>query len=80
MRACIPGGSALLLLCVSGVHAQPAPRLQVGTPVRATLAGDGALRYELHEVVRPAERRTRPQTVQPKASWWASSPPVTSQR
>src|ERR687890_267476 len=47
MRACITRGSALLLLCVSAVHAQQAPRLQVGTPVRATLAADGTLRYEL---------------------------------
>jgi CubicO group peptidase (beta-lactamase class C family) len=48
MRACITSGSALLLLCVSGVHAQQAPRLQVGIPVRATLAADGTLRYELN--------------------------------
>ena len=48
MRACITGSFALLLLCASGVHAQQAPRLQVGTPVRATLAGDGALKYELN--------------------------------
>jgi CubicO group peptidase (beta-lactamase class C family) len=47
MRACFTGGFALLLLSVSGVHAQEAPRLRVGTPVRATLAADGALRYEL---------------------------------
>ena len=48
MRACITGGFTLLLLCVNGVHAQQASRLQVGTPVRATLAADGALRYELN--------------------------------
>ena len=48
MRACITGGLALLFLCVSGVHAQQASRLQVGTPVRATLAADGTLRYELN--------------------------------
>src|ERR687890_1588326 len=47
MRACITRGSALLLLCVSAVHAQQAPRLQVGTPVRATLAANDTLRYEL---------------------------------
>lgn len=48
MRACITGSFALLLLCVGGVHAQQASRLQVGTPVRATLAADGTLRYELN--------------------------------
>src|SRR5215213_2952551 len=48
MRACITGGLALLFLCVSGVHAQQASRLQVGTPVRATLAAAGTLRYELN--------------------------------
>ena len=48
MRASITSGSALLLLCVSRVHAQQASRLQLGTPVRATLAADGALRYELN--------------------------------
>ena len=48
MRACIAGSFALLLLCVGGVHAQQASRLQVGTPVRATLAADGTLRYELN--------------------------------
>ena len=47
MKACISGSLALLLLGVGGVHAQEASRLQVGTPVRATLAGDGTLRYEL---------------------------------
>jgi len=43
MRACITGGLALLFLCVSGVHAQQPSRLQVGTPVRATLAADGTI-------------------------------------
>jgi CubicO group peptidase (beta-lactamase class C family) len=50
MRACITGSFALLLavlLGAGGVRAQEASRLQVGTPVRATLAGDGTLRYEL---------------------------------
>jgi CubicO group peptidase (beta-lactamase class C family) len=48
MRACITGSFALVLLCVGGVPAQQASRLQLGTPVRATLAGDGTLRYELN--------------------------------
>ena len=48
MRACIARGLALLLLCVSGVHAQQASRLQVGPAVPATLATDGTLRYELN--------------------------------
>jgi CubicO group peptidase (beta-lactamase class C family) len=48
MRACITRACALLLLGVSGVHAQQAARLQVGPPVRATLAADGTLRYELN--------------------------------
>jgi CubicO group peptidase (beta-lactamase class C family) len=48
MRACITGSFALLLLGVGGVRAQEASRLQVGTPVRATLAADGTLRYELN--------------------------------
>ncbi len=47
MRVCIPASVALLVLSIGSVHAQEAARLQVGTPVRATLAGDGALRYEL---------------------------------
>lgn len=47
MKACIMGSSALFLLCVGGAHAQQAPRLQVGTPVRATLAAGDTLRYEL---------------------------------
>ena len=48
MKACMTGSFAFLLLCVSGVHAQQAPRLQLGTPVRATLAGGDTLRYELN--------------------------------
>ena len=48
MRACITGSFALLLLGVGDVRAQEASRLQVGTPVRATLAADGTLRYELN--------------------------------
>jgi CubicO group peptidase (beta-lactamase class C family) len=47
MRACIAASFALLLLCVGGVNAQQAARLQVGTPVRATLAANDTLRYEL---------------------------------
>jgi CubicO group peptidase (beta-lactamase class C family) len=47
MRACIPRGLALLLLCASGVHAQQPSRLQVGPAVPATLATGGTLRYEL---------------------------------
>jgi CubicO group peptidase (beta-lactamase class C family) len=48
MKACITGSFALLLLCVGGAHAQQAARLQVGTPVRATLPAGGTLRYELN--------------------------------
>ncbi len=48
MKACITGSFVFLLLGVGGVGAQEASRLQVGTPVRATLAADGTLRYELH--------------------------------
>ena len=47
MKACITGSFALLLLCVGGAHAQQAAGLQVGTPVRATLAANDTLRYEL---------------------------------
>jgi len=47
MRACITGSLALLLLGFRGVDAQQASRLTVGTPVRATLAADSTLRYEL---------------------------------
>ena len=57
MRACITGSFALLLLCVGGVHAQQASRLQVGTPVRATLAADDTLRYELNLAEGPLRRR-----------------------
>jgi CubicO group peptidase (beta-lactamase class C family) len=34
-------------LCAASLRAQAASRLQLGTPVRATLPGDGTLRYEL---------------------------------
>jgi CubicO group peptidase (beta-lactamase class C family) len=47
MRAGITGSLALLI-CVGGVHAQQASRLQVGTPVRATLVANDTLRYELN--------------------------------
>ena len=47
MKACLRCSFALLLLWVSGVHAQQGPRLQLGTPVRATLAAADTLRYEL---------------------------------
>jgi CubicO group peptidase (beta-lactamase class C family) len=48
MKACITGSFALVLLCVGDAHAQQASRLQVGTPVRATLAANDTLRYELN--------------------------------
>ena len=48
MRNYITGVFALLLLCVGGAHAQQASQLQLGKPVRATLAADGTLRYELN--------------------------------
>lgn len=48
MKACITYGFALLFLCAGRVHAQQASRLQVGTPVRATLAAADTLRYELN--------------------------------
>jgi CubicO group peptidase (beta-lactamase class C family) len=48
MRACITGSFALLLVGGAGVRAQEASRLQVGVPVRATLATDGTLRYEVN--------------------------------
>src|SRR5262252_1008127 len=48
MKACIHGGFAFLLLSAGAVHAQEAPRLRVGTPVRATLAANDTLRYELN--------------------------------
>jgi CubicO group peptidase (beta-lactamase class C family) len=47
MRNYIAGGFALLLLCVGSVHAQQSSQLRVGTPVNATLAADGSLKYEL---------------------------------
>ena len=50
MRASITRSFAPFLAIVIGagsVHAQNAAPLQVGTPVRATLPGDGTLRYEL---------------------------------
>ena len=48
MRAFITSTFALLLLYGAGVHAQPASPLRVGTPLRATLAADSTLRYELN--------------------------------
>src|SRR5687768_6234849 len=48
MRACMMGGFAILLLCVGVSHAQQSSGLQVGTPVRATLAANDTLRYELN--------------------------------
>jgi CubicO group peptidase (beta-lactamase class C family) len=48
MKTSITGSFALLLLGASGVHAQQVARLQVGTPVRATLAANDTLRYELN--------------------------------
>ena len=48
MKACITGSFALILLGAADVHAQPASRLPVGTPVRATLAANDTLRYELN--------------------------------
>jgi CubicO group peptidase (beta-lactamase class C family) len=48
MKASMTASFALLLLCVGGVHAQQAPRLQLGTPVRATLTASDTLRYELN--------------------------------
>lgn len=47
MRVCIAGTVALLLLSGGGVSAQEASQLRVGIPVRATLAADGTLRYEM---------------------------------
>ena len=47
MRACMMGGFAILLLCGGVGHAQQSSRLQVGTPVRATLAANDTLRYVL---------------------------------
>ncbi|MGD9588193.1 MAG: serine hydrolase [Pyrinomonadaceae bacterium] len=48
MRYLITGGFALLLLCVGSVPAQQATQLQLGKPVSATLAADGAVKYELN--------------------------------
>jgi CubicO group peptidase (beta-lactamase class C family) len=48
MTASMMGSVALILLCAGGIHAQQTPRLQVGTPVRATLAAGDTLRYELN--------------------------------
>jgi CubicO group peptidase (beta-lactamase class C family) len=42
------GGFSIVLLCVDVGHAQQSSRLQVGTPVRATLAASDTLRYELN--------------------------------
>lgn len=47
MKACVTAIGALLPLCVGVAHAQQAARLQVGTPVRATLSANDTLRYEL---------------------------------
>ena len=47
MRTYVMGGVALLLLCAGNGQAQQAARLQVGTPVSATLPASGSLRYEL---------------------------------
>jgi CubicO group peptidase (beta-lactamase class C family) len=47
MKNYIAGGFALLLLFVGSVHAQQSPQLRVGTPVNATLAAEGSLKYEL---------------------------------
>ena len=48
MRVCITTSVALLLVGVGGVvHAQDVSALRVGAPVRATLAADGKLRYQL---------------------------------
>jgi len=47
MKACITGSFALLLLSVGSAHAQQASQLKVGTPVRAALAANDTVRYEL---------------------------------
>ena len=47
MNARIAGIFALPLLLVGSAHAQQTSRLVVGTPVRATLAANDTLRYEL---------------------------------
>jgi CubicO group peptidase (beta-lactamase class C family) len=48
MKGCMTRSFALFLLSAAGVPAQDASPLKVGTPVRATLAADGTLRYELN--------------------------------
>src|SRR5687767_12275259 len=48
MRSFMTVGLAILLLCVGVGNAQQSSRLQVGTPVRATLAANDTLRYELN--------------------------------
>src|SRR5688500_18219342 len=48
MRASIMGAFALPLLSTQIGHAQQLARLQLGTPVRATLAANDTLRYELN--------------------------------
>jgi CubicO group peptidase (beta-lactamase class C family) len=48
MKYKVTGGFALLLLCACGIHAQQSSELRVGTPVRSTLAADGALKYEMN--------------------------------
>ena len=47
MKACITRAVALVFLCASGIQAQQASSLKVGTPVRATLAANDTVRYEL---------------------------------
>jgi CubicO group peptidase (beta-lactamase class C family) len=47
MRSCTTGILALFLLSAGDVHGQQVSRLQVGTPVRATVAAADTLRYEL---------------------------------
>lgn len=47
MRACVTGGFALLLLHGGVVRAQSAAQLALGVPVRAALAANDTLRYEL---------------------------------
>jgi len=47
MRACIAASLSLILLSVGNLGAQGS-RLQVGTPVRAMLAANDTLRYELN--------------------------------
>ena len=47
MKSYGTGTAALLLLCAAGAHAQQASRLQLGTPVHASLGAKDTLRYEL---------------------------------